>query len=55
MPADLGGFLDHADVAIIIELLEPDRTGQAGGAGADDDDVVFHDFAFGHEDFCKVY
>ena len=27
------------------ELLQPDGGGQSGGAGAHDDDVIFHGFA----------
>lgn len=46
--ADFGGLLDHADVEIVGELLEPNRAGQTGRPGADDHHVVFHDFAFGH-------
>ena len=30
------------------ELLQADRRGQPGGAGADDDDVVLHRFALSH-------
>src|SRR5262249_44704242 len=49
--ADLRAFLEDADrrfgAALGGELLQPDRTGQPGGAGAHDDHVVFHRFAFG--------
>ena len=44
--ADGRGLLDHADDDLRIELLEPDRERQAGGAGAHGDDVVFHHVAF---------
>ncbi len=47
MRADLGAFLDDDDAALGIELLQPDRGGEAGGAGADDDDVIFHRLAGG--------
>ena len=30
------------------ELLQPDRGGQAGGARADDHDIILHRFAFAH-------
>ena len=46
--ADGRGLLDHADAELGLELLEPDREGEAGGAGADRDHVVFHDIAFAH-------
>ena len=45
MRADLGTLLDHDDAQIGIELLQPDRRGQAGRPGADDDDVEFHGLA----------
>ena len=45
MRADLGTLLHHDDVEIGIELLQPDRRGQAGRPGADDHDVEFHGFA----------
>jgi hypothetical protein len=32
-------------LTVRLELLEADRERQAGRAGADDDDVVFHGFA----------
>ena len=48
MPADLGGLLDDANVEIAVELLEPHRARKAGRARANDNDVVFHDLAFGH-------
>ncbi len=40
------GLLDHADRDLRVELLEPDREGEPGRAGADGDDVVLHDVAF---------
>ena len=45
--ADLGALLQHDDREVGVELLQPDRRGEAGGAGADDDDVVFHGLALG--------
>ena len=45
MRADFGALLDHDDGQIGIELLQPDRGGQAGRSGADDHDVEFHGFA----------
>ena len=52
MRPDLAPFLEHAhaDLAIVRggELLQPDRGGEPGGAGADDDDIIFHRFAVGH-------
>ena len=44
--ADGRTLLDHAHRQFRLELLEPDRKRQPGGAGADGDDVVFHDVAF---------
>ena len=46
MGADLGALLEHDDRAIGVELLQPDCRGEAGGAGADDDNVVLHRLAF---------
>ncbi len=43
--ADLGALLQHDHGALGVELFQPDRGGQPGGAGADDDDVVLHGFA----------
>jgi hypothetical protein len=41
-----GALLEHHHIFHVgVELLEADRRGQAGGAGADDDDVVLHRFA----------
>ncbi len=45
MRADLRALLDHDHRHSGVELLEPDRRGQAGRAGADDDDVEFHRLA----------
>ena len=42
MRADFGTLLDHDDVEVGVELLEPDRSRQAGRPGADDHDVEFH-------------
>ena len=53
MGADLRALLQNADadvVALLLrELTQPDRRGQARGAGADDDHVVFHVLAFHHD------
>ena len=47
--ADLGAFFNHADADFTAccggKLLQSDRRGEAGGAAADDYDVVFHRFA----------
>ena len=43
--ADLGAFLEQADRNVRRDLLRADRGGEAGGAGADDHDVVLHRFA----------
>ena len=52
MRADLRALLQHhhGDFLALLgrELLEPDRRGEPGGAGADNDDVEFHGLAFGH-------
>jgi hypothetical protein len=45
MRADLGTLLDHDDVEVGVELLQPDRCRQACRPGADDHDVEFHGFA----------
>ena len=46
MPADLGGFLQHADAASREKLLQADGGGQPRRAAADDEYVVFHHVAF---------
>ncbi|MNJ65965.1 hypothetical protein D3C77_620070 [compost metagenome] len=50
MGADFGTLLDHADTDFLAGLrgvlLQPASGGKACGAGADDDDVEFHIFAF---------
>ena len=51
MRADLGTLLHHDDAEIGIELLQPDRRGEARRPGADDHDVEFHGFA-GRKFFC---
>ena len=43
--ADFRPLLHHDDRQIGIELLQPDRGGEAGRPGADDHDVEFHGFA----------
>ena len=53
MRADLGALLDHHDGDVGRELLQPDRGGEPGRAGADDHHVEFHrlaggQFVFGH-------
>ena len=45
MGADLGALLDHDDGNVLVELLQPDRGGQARGARTDDDDVIVHALA----------
>ena len=45
MRADFGTLLHHDDAEIGIELLQPDRGGEARRPGADDHDVEFHGFA----------
>ena len=45
MRADFGTLLHHDDVEIGVELLQPDRRGEARRPGADDHDVEFHGFA----------
>ena len=47
MGADLGALLDHHDVDVGVDLLQPDGGGEAGGAGADDHDIEFHRLAGG--------
>ena len=54
MGADFGALLDDDDGGVRRELLEPDRRGKAGGAGADNDNVEFHclpgrQFRCGHD------
>ena len=46
MRADAAGFFDHADRKIGVELLEPDREGQARRAATHGDDVVRHHVTF---------
>ena len=53
MRADFRAFLDDDDAHVGRKLLEPDRGGEAGRAGAHDHDVEFHRFAgrkLGHGD-----
>ena len=42
MGADLGAFLHHHDGFVRGELLQPDRGGEPGRPGADNDGVEFH-------------
>ena len=44
--ADLAALFQHDDGELGIDLLEADGRGKAGRAGADDDHVEFHAFAF---------
>ena len=46
MRADLGALFQHDHVQVGVELFQPDRRAQARRARADDDDVIFHRFAF---------
>ncbi len=50
MRADFGTFFDEADADVLFvlrrQLLDTDGRRQAGRAGADDDHVIFHRFAF---------
>jgi hypothetical protein len=46
--ADFRTLLDDRDHQFRLDLLQANRTGQAGRTGAYDDHVVFHDFAFAH-------
>ena len=48
MGADLGALLDHDHAELGRQLLQPDRGGKPGRAGADDDDVELHGLAGGH-------
>src|SRR5438067_319806 len=43
--ADLRALFHHAHRNVAVDLLRADRGGEAGRAGADDDDVVLHRFA----------
>jgi hypothetical protein len=43
--ADLGALFHHHDADIRRNLFQPDRSGEPGRAGANDDDVKFHTFA----------
>ena len=47
MRADLGALFDHDDGRVRRDLLEPDRGGEAGRTGADNDDVELHRLAGG--------
>jgi hypothetical protein len=50
MRADLGALFEHDDGDVLAlfarELLQPDRGGETGRAGADDHDVELHALAF---------
>ena len=50
--ADLGAFFEDADGKLAArfggELLQADRGGEAGRAGADDDDVIGHRLPLSH-------
>src|SRR5512146_2936238 len=43
MRADGGRLLEHADVEVGFQLLQPDGARQPCRSGPDDDDVIFHD------------
>ena len=50
--SELRAFFDHADIDVRIDLLEADGGGEAAGATANHDHIVFHRFAravFFHE------
>ena len=47
LPFPLEPFLDHDHAKVGRHLLEPDRCGEPGRAGADDDDVELHRFPGG--------
>ena len=48
MRTDLRSFFEDADRNIRVELLNPDRRSQPGGAAADDYNVIGHRFTFTH-------
>ena len=57
MRADFRALLHHDHRQIGVELLQPDRSGEARRPGADDHDVEFHGFArrqfFGAHDLIR--
>jgi hypothetical protein len=57
MRSDLGAFFEHTDADLAPrlrgELLQTNRGRQTRGPAADDDDIVFHDFAW-HEPFLRL-
>jgi len=55
MRADFGTLFHHDDVEIGIELLQPDRSRQAGRPGTDDHDVEFHGFAGGSSSALMIW
>ncbi len=46
---DFAALLEHHDLEVLVDLLQPDCRCQAGDAAADDDDVAGHRFAFAHD------
>ncbi len=57
MRADLGPLLHHHHGDVRIDLLEPDGGGEAGGAGADNNNIEFHRLAggyLGHENLLAL-
>ena len=54
MRADLGAFLQHDDLKLFIDLLQPDRRGKACDPAAHDHDIDGHRFPFTHHfaSFC---
>jgi hypothetical protein len=55
MRANFGALLQNNNAALGVELLEPDRSGEAGRPGTDDNYFIFHRFAFnlGHHS-CSI-
>jgi hypothetical protein len=45
MSAEFGAFFDGDNGKFRVKLLETDRGGKAGGAGADDHDIEIHALA----------
>ena len=46
--ADFRPLFKHADAGVGRDLFETDRRGEAGGAAADDHQIIGHRFAFAH-------
>jgi hypothetical protein len=47
MRPQTGGLFQYADVQVGVELLQTNRAGEAGRAGSNDCNLVFHDIAGG--------